>query len=74
MENVKVNLHQKDPREFEVIDGKYFADGKEVSPEEAIAILVEAAEELGYWCQVAKDILPEDWFEEVQLVYADRPE
>lgn len=66
---VKVNLHQSDPRFLFISDGKYYLDEKEVSSELAISALVLAVKELGYWGQVAKDILPEEWFQEVQRAY-----
>lgn len=73
-EVVKVNLHQKDPRFFVIKEGKYYLDEKEVPVEVGVAALALAAQELGYWCQVAKDILPEEWFSEVQRVYAYQDE
>ncbi|WP_282156249.1 hypothetical protein [Cytobacillus gottheilii] len=43
-------------------NGCWFLDNNSISEEEAIAELVEAVQDLGYWCQVAKDVLPESQF------------
>lgn len=49
--------------------GNWFLDQKEVTQDEAINELVEAVKDLGYWCQVAKDVLPTEQFEMVQEAY-----
>lgn len=50
-------------------DGEWALDGKKVSEEKAISELVEAVQDLGYWCQVAKDVLPSKQFELIQEAY-----
>lgn len=68
-QNIDVNLRQKQPKRFQIIDGDYYVDGERVTAEAAILVLSEAVQELGYWCQVAKDVLPVEMFDEVQFVY-----
>ncbi|MFB0831068.1 hypothetical protein ACEU2D_15865 [Brevibacillus laterosporus] len=50
--------------------GKWFLDGNKIEEEQAINELVEAVQDLGYWCQVAKDVLPTEVFEMVQESYS----
>lgn len=74
-EVIKVGLKKKGAHTLErTTEGKWMLDGKEIEQEQAIAELVEAVEELGYWCQVAKDVLPKETFEMVQESYAYREE
>lgn len=49
--------------------GTWILEGKEIEQEQAIAELISAVEDLGYWCQVAKDVLPVEDFEEIQRAY-----
>lgn len=49
--------------------GQWLLDGKEIEQEKAISELVEAVQDLGYWCQVANDVLPTVDFEMVQEAY-----
>jgi hypothetical protein len=65
-----VCLHKKDAHMLERnSEGKWFLDKTEIPQEQAISELVEAVKDLGYWCQVAKDILPTEQFEMVQEAY-----
>ena len=58
-ETIKVGLKKKGAHTLERNNaGIWTLDGKEVTQEAAISELVEAVEELGYWCQVAKDVHP----------------
>lgn len=41
-----------------------------INQDEAIATLVDTVQDLGHWLQVAKDILPEEQFKEIQDVAA----
>lgn len=50
--------------------GGWYLDGNRVDTEDAILLLADAVEDLGYFCQVAKDVLDEDTFEDVMYVYA----
>lgn len=47
-------------------NGTWTLDGEEIEQERAIQELAEAVNDLGYWCQVAKDVLPVEEFAEVQ--------
>lgn len=70
MEKVKVCLHKKNAHTLERNEeGQWFLDKKEIEQEQAISELVEAVSDLGYWCQVAKDVLPVEEFEMVQEAY-----
>lgn len=70
MKNLKVCLHKKGAHILErTEDGKWLLDNEPVTQEEAINELAEAVQDLGYWCQVAKDVLPEEEYEEVQRAY-----
>lgn len=70
MKELKVCLHKKDAHTLErKSDGKWFLDSKEIPQQHAIEELVEAVQDLGYWCQVAKDVLPKEEFEMVQEAY-----
>lgn len=74
-EAIKVGLKKKGAHTLERnIYGNWSLDGKVISEEEAIGELVEAVQELGYWCQVAKDVLPQKEFEMVQESYEYRDE
>jgi len=67
----KVCLHKKNAHTLERNEaGKWFLDKKEIDQEKALEELVEAVKDLGYWCQVAKDVLPSDQFQMVQEAYA----
>lgn len=71
MKQYKVCLHKKDAHTLEKKeDGKWYLDHQEIPQEKAIEELVEAVKDLGYWCQVAKDVLPEDQFEMVNESYS----
>jgi hypothetical protein len=70
MKNIKVCLHKKGAHTLERSEhGKWVLDGKIITQEKAIKELVEAVQDLGYWCQVAKDVLPTEQFEMVQESY-----
>ncbi|MCY7485399.1 hypothetical protein [Paenibacillus alvei] len=67
---LKVGLKKKGAHTLErTTQGQWLLDGKEIEQERAIAELVEAVQDLGYWCQVAKDVLPTEMFELVQESY-----
>ncbi|WP_240661799.1 hypothetical protein [Paenibacillus xylanexedens] len=51
-------------------EGVWTLDGTQIDEKQAIQELVEAVSDLGYWCQVAKDVLPTEMFEMVQESYA----
>ena len=42
---------------------------KKIPQETAVRELVDAVNDLGYWCQVAKDVLPKEYFDMVQESY-----
>jgi hypothetical protein len=70
MKSIKVCLHKKNAHTLERDEkGKWILDNKEIEQEKAISELVEAVKDLGYWCQVAKDVLPTEQFEMVQEAY-----
>jgi len=70
MSELRICLHKKNAHTLERdIDGNWFLDRKQITQERAITELVEAVQDLGYWCQVAKDVLPTDDFEMVQEAY-----
>lgn len=69
LDEFKVCLHKKSAHTLERNEGKWFLDGIEIDQEHAICELVEAVRDLGYWCQVAKDVLPTEQFEFVQEAY-----
>ncbi|WP_254782230.1 hypothetical protein [Bacillus sp. OK048] len=70
MKQLKVCLHKKNAHTLERNEhGKWLLDGKIITQEKAINELVEAVQDLGYWCQVAKDVLPKEDFEMVQESY-----
>ncbi len=70
-EEIKVNLHKRSGAILTRDSaGRWYLDGNPTSREEAIKELVEAVQDLGYWCQVAKDVLPEEMFDAVQESYA----
>ena len=70
MKPIKVCLHKKGAHMLERNEaGKWFLDGKEIEEQKAIDKLAEAVQDLGYWCQVAKDVLPDEYFEMVQESY-----
>ena len=69
MKELKVNLYNKEVL-YRSEEGIYALSINGGAPlvmgeEEAVQALVSAVQDLGYWCQVAKDILPTDQFEEV---------
>ena len=67
MELIKLNLYKKNAnRLVRTIKGDWVLDNKEITQEQAITELAEAVRDLGYWCQVTKDILPEEDFTMVQ--------
>ena len=66
---LKVCLHKNGAHTLERKDGHWTLDGIEIDQEHAISELVEAVQDLGYWCQVAKDTLPKESFEMVQEAY-----
>ncbi|WP_226035751.1 hypothetical protein [Aquibacillus saliphilus] len=70
MENIKVNLHKKGARLLKRdTEGQWLLDSKEIGQEQAVSELVEAVQDLGGWCQVAKDVLDNDDFDMVQESY-----
>lgn len=70
MNEIKVCLHKKGSHTLvRTSDSKWVLDGKEILEEQAIAELVEAVQDLGYWCQIAKDVLPSEQFDMVQESY-----
>ncbi|WCS69657.1 hypothetical protein Goe25_00240 [Bacillus phage vB_BsuM-Goe25] len=71
MKEFSVCLHRRGAHILErTSEGKWLLDKNEITTEEAIAELVVAVQDLGYWCQVSKDILPQECFEMVQEAYA----
>lgn len=75
MKTLKVGLKKKGAHTLERNEnGQWFLDGKPIETEFAIRELVEAVEDLGYWCQVAKDVLDDEDFELVQTSYDYQPE
>ena len=48
------------------VNGGWILDSKQITQDQAINELVEAVSDLGYWCQVAKDVLEEEDFNAVQ--------
>lgn len=71
MKYIKVCLHKKGAHTLERnTEGQWTLDRKEIEQEKAISELVEAVQDLGYWCQVAKDVLPAEDFEMVQEAYS----
>lgn len=70
MEKIKVCLRKKNAYMLERNEsGVWSIDGNVIDQEQAIKELVEAVEDLGYWCQVAKVVLPKKWYEGVQESY-----
>jgi hypothetical protein len=70
LSKIKVCLYKKNAHTLERNEeGKWLLDNKEIQQEQAISELVEAVNDLGYWCQVAKDVLPTKQFEMVQEAY-----
>ncbi|WP_231574969.1 hypothetical protein [Bacillus sp. B-jedd] len=70
VKELRVCLHKKGAHTLErQSNGRWFLDSKEIPEEDAIGELVEAVRDLGYWCQVAKDVLPQEQFETVQEAY-----
>lgn len=65
----KVCLHKKGAHTLERNNDSWMIDGIEIDQEHAISELVEAVQDLWYWCQVAKDILPKEEFDLVQEAY-----
>lgn len=70
MKEIKVGLKKKGVHTLErnAVDN-WFLDGQKIEKEQAINELVEAVKDLGYWCQVAKDVLPTEDFDMVQEAY-----
>jgi hypothetical protein len=67
MKELNIRLRKKGAdRLSRTLHGTWILDGKEITQEEAITELVEAVQDLGYWCQVAKDVLPTEEYAEVQ--------
>ena len=74
MKEIRVNLYNKEVL-YRNEEGIYALSANGGAPavmdeEEAIQNLVQAVRDLGYWCQVAKDILPTGYFEEVNRAVA----
>lgn len=70
MKEFKVCLHKKNAHTLERnSEGQWFLDGEFSAQHKAIEELVEAVQDLGYWCQVAKDVLPKEEFEMVQEAF-----
>ncbi len=75
MKELKVALKKNGAHTLErKADGVWTLDGKVIDQEQAIIEMADAVNELGYWCQVAKDVLPEEDFAEVQRAYEYDPE
>lgn len=75
MKELKVFLKKKGARTLERnAEGIWTLDGKVIDQEQAIIELAEAVNDLGYWCQVAKDVLDTEDFEMVQEAYEYNPE
>lgn len=70
MKNNEACLHTVGTYKIKLQDGKWFLDDKEITQEEGIKILFDSVRELGYWCQVAKDVLPPEHFDDVQYAYS----
>lgn len=69
----RVCLHKKGAHILErSTEGVWTLDGKSIEEEQAIAHLFGAVSDLGYWCQVAKDVLDKESFETVQEAYEYR--
>jgi hypothetical protein len=67
VEPIKVGLKKKGAHTLERAEnGTWTLDDKEIEQERAIQELAEAVTDLGYWRQVAKDVLPAEEFAEVQ--------
>lgn len=67
---IKVGLKMKGAHTLErTTEGQWLLDGNKIEQERAITELVEAVQALGYWCQVAKDVLPSEMFEMVHESY-----
>lgn len=70
-ESIKVGLKKKGAHTLERSEsGVWTLDGVKIDQERAVQELAEAVSDLGYWCQVAKDVLPTEMFEMVQESYA----
>lgn len=75
MKELHVNLRKIDAHTLErKSNGQWFLDKKEIPQQHAIEELVEAVKDLGYWCQVAKDVLPDEDFKMVQEAYEYKEE
>ncbi|MBG9734742.1 hypothetical protein [Paenibacillus alvei] len=75
MKELKVSLKKKGAHTLvRTGEGKWLLDGQEIDQEKAIVEMAEAVNDLGYWCQVAKDVLPTEEFEMVQEAYEYDPE
>ncbi|MBT9285847.1 MULTISPECIES: hypothetical protein [Bacillus] len=75
MDKMKVCLHKKGAHTLErTVNGGWILDSKQITQDQAINELVEAVSDLGYWCQVAKDVLEEEDFNAVQEVYEYKEE
>jgi hypothetical protein len=69
-DEIKVCLYKKGAHTLKNnYEGQWFLDGEKITQTQAILELVEAVKDLGYWCQVAKDVLPTEQFEMVQEAY-----
>ncbi|MGU9969854.1 hypothetical protein [Bacillus sp. N1(2025)] len=74
MDKLKVCLHKKGAHTLErTVNGGWILDSKQITQDQAINELAEAVSDLGYWCQVAKDVLEED-FNAVQEAYEYKEE
>lgn len=75
MKEIKVALKKKGAHTLERnADGEWALDGKKIEQEQAIVEMADAVNDLGYWCQVAKDVLDTEDYELVQYSYEYDPE
>ncbi|MEC2153269.1 hypothetical protein P9G40_19305 [Bacillus velezensis] len=75
MDKLKVCLHKKGAHTLErTSNGAWILDSKPITLDQAIKELVEAVSDLGYWCQVAKDVLDKEDFNAVQEAYEYKEE
>ncbi|AWD87935.1 MULTISPECIES: hypothetical protein [Bacillus] len=75
MDKLKVCLHKKGAHTLErTVNGDWILDSKPITQDQAIKELVEAVSDLGYWCQVAKDVLDKEDFNAVQEAYEYKEE
>ncbi|MDG0791950.1 hypothetical protein OMP38_14615 [Cohnella ginsengisoli] len=75
MQQLKVALKKKGAHTLERNEhGVWTLDGTVIDQERAIVEMADAVNDLGYWCQVAKDVLDEEDYQLVQTSYEYDPE